>query len=58
MGLVRVFCDIAQVQPECLTQATKLDLALMLQAELERLLRYLLVENERLRRPTELCVRT
>ena len=40
--LVRILRDIGQVKTEGLAQATKLDLALVLQAELEGLLRDLL----------------
>ena len=38
MGLVCVLGDIREVQAESLAKATELDLALMLQAELESLL--------------------
>ena len=40
--LVRILRDIGQVKTEGLAQATELDLALVLQAELEGLLRDLL----------------
>ena len=40
--LVRILRDIGQVKTEGLAQATELDLALVLQAELEGLLRNLL----------------
>lgn len=45
MGLVRVFADIRKVKSQSLTQTTEFDLALVFQAELERLLGNLLEGN-------------
>jgi hypothetical protein len=40
--LVRIFCDVLEVKTEGFAQATELDLALVFEAKLERLLRNLL----------------
>ena len=43
MGLMRIFCDVGEVETEGLAETTKLDLALVLETEAEGLLRDLLV---------------
>lgn len=47
MGLVCIFCDIGEVETECLTETTELDLALVLETEAECLLCDLLMERDR-----------
>ena len=43
MGLMRIFCDVGEVETEGLAETTELDLALVLETEAEGLLRDLLV---------------
>lgn len=45
MRLVRILCDIAEVQAECLTKPAEFHLTLVLQAETEGLLSDLLQNN-------------
>ena len=57
--VVRVLCYVGKVQAESLAKATELDLALMLQAELEGLLSDLLYHQDFVNRHTairyEIC---
>jgi len=49
MGLVRVFCNVGEMEAQSLAKTSKFDLALMLETKLECLLRDLLSIEDRIR---------
>jgi hypothetical protein len=49
VGLMRVFCNVGEVEAQSLAKSSKFDLALMLETKLERLLRDLLPGRGRIR---------